>query len=535
MATQKYSSNIFGDKWQLIVLLAIFIAGVGLRLYCFGGMWGTDDGEYARLANAMARGNFGEFVQENYIDSFNAPAQLPFRMGLIFPLAVLFRLVGVSETTLVFYPLFISVVGVVIAFLCGRLLFNVNAGLIAAALWSVLPVDVELATQFLPDGIASFYGSLGILVVLFMISSNMGGAYQRFLGGLVAGLFFGISWLSKESIVYLVPFCLLLLAINIRKNFKLALPLWTGIAIASGGILFAEMFAYYTLKGDFLIRMHETERSHVQSMSYLFYEGSRFGWPVGGSHMKALIKRLFLDGPSAIFLNPRFLFLPFVGLLAAAHALYWKDRSSFIPALWMLTLAFMYNFASSSFSSYTPLVLYERYLHPLMLPATVLTAGLLTKLLAADHQATPQTTYGERFFWGSVVAVMIVSIAGYSAFRTVRDVDRIRSIYSIRQIAGLMNPTDTVYTDPLTGKALEFFWRFPSSTGLVNSEGMRAEDIKPGSFVFVDKHRLEWLKVNVSMWLTKDYGYHEPEFSGRAPDSWTRLWRNENGALYRVN
>jgi hypothetical protein len=64
---------------------------------------------------------------------------------------------------------------------------------------------------------------------------------------------------------------------------------------------------------------------------------------------------------------------------------------------------------------------------------------------------------------------------------------------------------------------------------------MRAKDIKPGSFVFVDKFRLDWLKVNVSMWLTKDYGYHAPEFAGRAPESWDIVWKNESGVLYRVN
>ena len=535
MATQENSSNIFGDKWPWIVLLAIILVGVGLRLYCFRGMWGTDDGEYARLANAMARGNFGAFVQENYVDKFNAPAQLPFRIGLIFPLAVLFRFFGVSETTLVFYPLVISVAGVAVAFLCGRFLFNVKAGLIAAALWSVLPIDVESANYFLPDGIASFYGSLGVLVILLMISSDAVGTFRKFLGGFVAGLLFGISWLSKESIVYLVPFCLILLAIDLRKNFKDALPLWIGIAVASGGVLSTEMLTHYVSNGDFFLHMHETERSHVQSKSYLFYEGSRFGWPVGGSHMKALIKRLFLDGPSTIFLNPHFLFLPIVGLLAAAHAFYWRDRSFFIPALWMLTLAFMFNFASASFSSYTPLVLYDRYLHPLMLPATVLTAGFLTKLIAADHQAAPATTHGERFFWGMVMACLVASTSLYFGFRQVRDVSTRRPIYEIRDVAAMVKSSERVYSDPLSSKALEFLWGYPQGMRIVNYEGMRAEDIEPNSFVLVDKVRLDWLKVNVSMWLTKDYGYHEPEFASRPPESWKKVWQNDHASLYRVD
>jgi len=517
------------------ILCGIVLVALALRLYAFRGYFGTDDGEYARLANAMVRGNWGAFIDENYIRNFHAPAHLPFRTALIAPLAFLFGFFGVGELVLVSYPLLISILGVILAFVCGRYMFGVNAGLIAAAFWAVFPVDVTLATQFLPDAIASFYASLGVLVVLYTRASGPRHASHGLLGGLAAGLLFGISWLSKESIVYLVPLCGLLLIADFWTDAKKTWPLWAGVAVASVGVLLAEMVVYGVLKGDFLLRMHENERSFMQTKSYLFYEGSRFGWPVGGSHAKALLKRLFLDGPGTILLNYQFLYLPFLGLLGAAYGAYWKDRSFLIPGLWLITLVLAYDLSSSSFSAYTPLVLLDRYLHPILLPASLLTAALIVKLLGKTAAVAAGSDSRERFFWGSVVAVMVVSIAGYSVFRTVRDVDRIRSIYSVRQIAGLMNPTDMVYTDPLTGKALEFFWRFPSSTGLVNFEGMRAEDIKPGGFVFVDKHRLDWLKVNVSMWLTKDYGYHEPEFSGRAPDSWTRLWRNENGTLYRVN
>jgi hypothetical protein len=229
------------------------------------------------------------------------------------------------------------------------------------------------------------------------------------------------------------------------------------------------------------------------------------------------------------------LFLPFFGLLAAAHALYWKDRPFFIPALWMLTLAFMYNFASCSLSSYTPLVLYERYLHPLMLPATVLTAGLLSKLIAADHQATPQTTYGERFFWGLVMVCLVASTSLYLGFRQVRAVPALRAIFEIRDVAVVVKSSERVYTDPLSSKALEFYWGYPPGTRIVNYEGMRAEEIEPDSFVLVDKFRMDWLKVNVSMWLTNDYGYHEPEFSGHPPESWKTVWQNDHASLYRVD
>lgn len=533
MATQNCLSNLFGDTKRLIILLLIISAGIAIRVYCFEGFWGTDDGEYARLANAMANGGFSAFVQENYIRHFYAPAHLPYRMGLIFPLSVFFRFFGTNETALVIYPLLISVLGIVIAFISGRLLFNVNAGLIAAAIWSALPVDIKNATSFLPDIIASFYASLGVIAVLFIINTGIKGNAPRFLGGLIGGLLFGVSWLSKESIFYLIPFCVFLIISTARKDFKGALPLWAGVAIGSAGVLFTEMLAYYSMRGDFMLRMHENERSFAQTKSYLFYEGSRFGWPVGASHAKALMKRLFLEGPRKIFLNDNYLFLPFFGAIASAHAFYRKDRTFLAPAVWMFTLAFMYNFASCSFSTYTPLVLSERYLHPIIFPAAVLTGGFTAKLIAAKKEGEFSGA-SERFFWGLVIAFMLISISLYSIFREIKDMSMVRPIYEIRKLSKLVKPTDRIYTDPLSMKALEFYWHYPKAMNLVNFDGMKTGEIAPDSFVLADRFRLDWLKINVSMWLTKDYGYHEPEFFSDPPKSWKKVWQNNHATLYRI-
>ena len=527
-------SKFTGGGGKFCILLAVLFLAVALRAYCVRGYWGTDDGEYALLANAMARGNFSEFVEDNYVRNPRSAAVFPFRIGIIFPLSLLFRVFGVSEIVLIAYPFLISILSVMIAYVCGRLLFSVNAGLVAAAIWSVLPLDIEAATSFLPDAIASFYGSAGVLVLLFVIISNSNSTISRFSGGLLAGLLFGISWLSKESIVYLAPFCLILLVTDARKNFKTALPLWTGVAVASGGILLTEMIVYYAQKGDFLLRMHENERSFLQTKAYFFYEGSRFGWPVGGSHAKAVLKRLFLDGPTKIFLNEKSLFLPFFGLIGSARALYCKDRSFYILSLWMVTLAFMYNFASCTFSSYTPLALFDRYLHPIVLPGAVLSAGLITKLLAAKNGKSSQDASNERFFWGMVVALLVASTSIYYGFRQVRDVSALKSVYEVRQLSTMVRPSDQIYTDPLTIKALEFFWKYPQKMRVFNFDGMRADEISPHSFVLADKVRIDWLKVNVNMWLTKDYGYHEPEFVTKPPESWKRVWQTQQAALYKV-
>lgn len=535
MAEQKPFLNSLYSKRSLIILFFIVLAGIALRLYCFNGLWGTDDAEYARLANAMAKGNFNEFVTANFVEKFTGPAHIPLRVGLIFPLSILFRLFGVSESILILYPLLISVLGILLAYSCGRLLFNDSAGLMAAAIWAVLPLDVKFATSFLPDVPSSFYASLGIAVILFFINYNSENKFFSFSGGVIGGLLFGISWLSKESVVYLVPFCGVLIFISMRKNWKTSLPLWSGVAVASVGVLFTEMIVYHTLKGDLLLRVHENERSFVQTKSYLFYEGSRFGWPVGSSRLIAIVKRLFISGPQTIFFGEYFLFLPFFGLIASAHSLYWKDKTFLVPALWMLTLIFMYNFWSMSFASYTPLVLSNnRYLHPIMLPAILLTSGFIVKLFSTKIENGNIGISKERYIWGIVLAIIIAVTGSYYTIGLVRGMPQIRAIYEIKAVSNIVRPSDRLYTDPLVMKPMEFYWGYPEKMNFVNFEGMGVEEITSNSFVLIDHIRVDWLKVNVSMWLTKDYGYHEPEFFSNPPKAWKKVWQNGNAVLYKV-
>ncbi len=514
----------FSTTRTALILAAILIVAAAIRIFAFHGYWGADDGEYALLANAMQHGQFWTFVNDHYVARFDGPAHLPYRLGLIAPLALLFRLFGVSETVLVAYPLVISLLGVALAFACGRHFFGNAGGLIAALLYALIPVDVNNATQFLPDIVATFYASLAVWIVLRADRVAEPDMKSLALRGLGAGVLFGISWLSKETVTYLVPLCAVVIVSGLRTNVRRTLPLWIGVAIGSASILAGEMTYYAIARGDFMLRMHENERSFVETRSYLFYEGSRFGWPVGGSRAKALLMRLFVDGPRAFFLNPKFLFLPLFGLLASALAWFRKDSAFKIPAVWMLTLILMFNFASPSLATYTPLVLLHRYLVPILLPAAVLTAGLLVRLYASTRTRA----------LAIATSAALVALAGMVGLFEVRDMRRVKEIYEFREIAARLSANDPVYADPLSRKALEFFWQYPKSTRLADLEGLDEKHIAPGSYVIVDKTRLRWLDVNVSMWLTKDYGYHAPTFASVAPGSWRTVWRNQSSALYRV-
>jgi hypothetical protein len=515
-------------------LAALLIIGVALRVQAFVGIWGTDDAEYARLAHAIATSSYDEFIQRTYVDDRDTPAHWPSRVGNYYPTSVVFRLVGVGEWQLVVYPLLVSTLGILLAFSCGRLLFGTLAGIIAAAIWVVLPVDIVFATVPLPDVPASFLASLGVAVVLFRLHGPRPWPANAFAAGAVAGLCFGASWLTKESVAYLVPFVAILMFLALKRNPKAHAPFWIGVAVASMAVLASEMLAYQLWRGDFLFRLHENERSYGQAREFLFYEGSRFGWPEGTSRLLAVMKRVLLTGPSTIFLESYSLFLPALAVVAAAHGLYWRDKAFIAPALWLGALVLAYNFASASTSSYTPLVLSNsRYLHPIMLPATLLTAGLIAKLVIGERSAEPLLAK-ERRIWGVALAGLVAISAAYATLRGIRDQPQRSALYETKKVANLVRPTDRLYTDPLTAKVLEFHWRYPNSMSIEDFEEMTPADIRTDSFVLVDKARLDWLRINVgSSWLTRKFAYAGPQLDP-VPAEWKAVWANSNATLYRV-
>ena len=512
-----------------LILLAIVLIAIALRLYCFGGYVGLDDAEYARFAHQIAQGDFT-------LGTYNGPAVFPLRVGNIYPVSVLFRFFGVTDWTMVFYPFSLSILNILLAYFCTKYFFGSRAGLIAAALWAVLPIELNNATKLLPDLPSAFYASLGVTCILFLIRFSTQRKSLLLFGGVLAGLSFGLSWLCKTTVVYLVPFCIALLIMTLKANRERNISLWIGVAAGSLGVLLIEMATYYNFMGDWLFRFHEIERNYLQWENGFFTEGSIYGYPAGCSYSKALVKRLFLTGPKSILLDSQFLFLPSLGLIGSFHALYWKDKSFFIPALWLMTLFLMFNFSSSSFSSYTPLALLNRYLYPIYFPAIILTAGFLEKLASCRPENERIEIYKERVFWAVILAAFIVLIGGYQTFREIRDTGNKAAWTSeLRVVSNNVKPEERFYTDPISKKGLEFFWRYPDKINVIDFEGMKSpKDILSGSFVLTNRWYVDWLNVNAGMWLSDPSGYRKPDFFDHPPHSWKTIWKNTNAALYYV-
>lgn len=509
---------------QWAPLLAVMAAGLLLRLYEFRGFGVLDDAAYAQIANQISRGTFR-------VGAYQGPAVVPLRLGIIYPTAMLFRWFGVNDTSVVLFPFILSLLSILLTYVAAQHFFGRRAALIGAGLWALLPLDAFNASILVPDLTAAFFQSLGVLAILIAITRATTGFWSLSVTGLAVGLAFGLSWLSKESIAFAAPVCAFLLIWSLRKDWRRYLPLWSGVIVGSAMVLGLEMTFYHRATGDWLFHFHETERNYRQYPNAFLGRGSSLMAPAQQSYAKAVLKRLLIEGPWTIFMHSQFLFLPLIAAIVSVRALYWRDRAYLLPALWFGSLVFMFNFASSSVSSYVPLVLFERYLYPIMLPAVVVVSGFLATLLFDTAQRGDSVVRRERRFWGvlTIAALLLVAVEKNYLNRKYRS----GWLASTKTLSTILKPTDRLYTDILTINGLEFFWRYPNRMNVVNFEDMTVTP-QPGDYVVANKANLNWLVDMAGWWPTEHTTYVKPTMVEQPPASWETTWRSDDAALYRV-
>jgi hypothetical protein len=484
-----------------------------LRLILFQGYLNSDPAGYAFLADELALGRL--HLTDNDIIIW------PLRFGIYAPAALMIRLFGLSEVTLAVVSFIISFASCVLIYIGTRHFFGIRAALISVALLAVLPIDVAMATTLFPDAIAAFWANLGVTVLLLLPTDC--NTKSSVLVPIFAGLLFGISWLSKESVAYLAPFvafyCLFMRhngTTPLKSNFLQLCYVGVGLAC----VIVSEMTLYRIYLGDWFFHLHSIEANNKQGYVWSFDQASPlFGWAEGG-YFKALVKRLLLTGPRDILIS--FAGLTFFAIISVAWSCLQKDRRFITVGVWFVLLVLMFNFGTSSLLSYKPLTTMERYLYPLLFPATILVSGALATLM----QSTPDVNLtNERRFWACVLLVIYAVTCAHGLIEL-----RVRPEQGVRDAASKLDAATTVYTDNRTAAALVFFRSgkiLPDDSKNVPFENVAITSMKPGSYVLIDKGRVDF--------LTASYDYHAPAFVAMPPPSWTKVWADKKVTLYRVD
>ena len=135
----------------------------------------------------------------------NLPSHWSMRIGLLLPVAILYRIVGHAEITYYAFPILSMLVLVTGIYLIGKLLINQRVGFFSALWFITIPSILLESGHLLPDIPASASITIGFFFLLSLINEK--NQKKRNFFALIGGVLFGWSYLIKE---YFVIFLLLI-------------------------------------------------------------------------------------------------------------------------------------------------------------------------------------------------------------------------------------------------------------------------------------------------------------------------------------
>ena len=182
----------------------------------------------------------------------------------------------------------------------------------------------------------------------------------------------------------------------------------------------------------------------------------------------------------------------------------------------------MFNFMTTSLSSYKPLLLYDRYLYALVLPSCILLGGFLATLFLTDSDHGLRI---ERRFWATALAA---AFCVTSAFDVRKHITR-KPQQVQHEVTALLQASDVIYTDFRTAADLVFLRTgllLPSNENTIPWENVNEREFPHGAYVLIHKDNTEF--------LTSAYKYESPVFALRPPSAWKRVGSYGNADLYLV-
>ncbi|MDD5194054.1 MAG: glycosyltransferase family 39 protein [Candidatus Omnitrophica bacterium] len=339
---------------QLFFLLLILLTGAALRLHFFTGFIGSDDIGHCHAAYKLMTGDFN-------FTSLIHTAEAYFRFGVNIPTAVFFRIFGANEAAAILFPLFCSLGSILLMFYFTRMLADEYAGLFAAFLMALNPLDIIYSTILLPDVPLAFFQACSVF--LFFAAHRQASYRNEKLYFFFSGLLLGYCWMIKETgfqIVILYGLCFLyqLFRKKLRKTYAL-------IALGLLPIIFFEAFFVRLLTGQafsrFTARM-ASQRYQIE-LAPLLYERFKFF-----DKLVFWVKKLLLSNILNVFLS-------FGVIAAVVYALKKRKKEDYFVVLWLLVLGLVFIFSIHVTYSFQP-----RRIIPLFFPAILLITTALFHL-----------------------------------------------------------------------------------------------------------------------------------------------------------
>jgi hypothetical protein len=360
-------------------MMALLALAVGIRLSFFSGYVLGDDGIYALQALAHARLHAWP----------PAPNHWATRLGITMPTTLALLCFGDGPLTYVLYPLIISTLGIPLCFRIARTVADEQTGWLAAIFMAVFPQQFLYSTQLFPDLIVGFFATLSIWNWILALRS------ERIANYLLTGLFFGVAYLCRETIIIEGPTYLAIWA----YLGKLRRPriVWT---FALPVLILAGEFALY----GFTAGTPWYRLGHVSPRS----------WTAGPDIGQQLAHAAGMQQPAGLY-GGGFWTDPFLMLVGTYEFGLYYILAVFLcivgwvrwPAMRLLVIWLTVSFLATYFGTtdprhWSPLYRFPRYAAGLCIPTLILVAYGLNRLPAVWCRLTSAALIASGLFAASL-------------------------------------------------------------------------------------------------------------------------------------
>ncbi|MFB9863814.1 hypothetical protein [Rufibacter immobilis] len=333
----------------------LFVCGFTL-LYFFAeheGFYFGDDYSYGLYAHQLLHGGF-------HFDDYS----FCHRFMVFVPTALFYWLWGMNIYTTTLWPL-LCTLGTLLLLYAALHRKHPLATAWALVLLGLYYFQLNTVNYLYPDNIVLFF-TTACLLVLYKARQPFPSSKQEVFWGITFAVLNLLAFLTKETIVYTVPFylCVLLYHVKRRENWRF----W-GAAFLAGALLLAGYFLlYHIFSGDALQRFYDIKATNTLETKQEYLD----------SRATTLLPRLtykpllFFIG-SGLAIPLAFAALSFfrTGRTALLHLR--RSHSFWLVALLSMLLPIWFGTATVDF--YKPMPLLPRMFHPL-LPTFCLAAGL---------------------------------------------------------------------------------------------------------------------------------------------------------------
>lgn len=361
--------------WPLLIILG---SALVIRLTAYIGAVRGDDFRYLAAAYYM---QFGE-INTNICCGLD-------RVGIYWPINLIFRVLGINEISSVLFPLLASLSTIAIIYSIVYLLHSKEAALIAAFLWAIFPLDILMATQILPDSIALGI-STGAVLATIMAFRAVG--VKRYTLFAIIGLLFVWNIYVKEITLLNYVFCFLFAAwFYLNKKIK---QFWNKPIEIFGKRQYGKLFLGLAVIGFVVFLINFTDFGDTSFLSAL------------ARNANDMAEALLLGLPSPYFITPlprvtiMDLFLPLV-LITSFVLVSEKNKSVLFPLAWFIVVFGILEWGpDANFSNYKfifkppyPRLLYDRrHLLFVFVPTVIILAIYLTNFFKEKRARTHITS-----------------------------------------------------------------------------------------------------------------------------------------------